>query len=153
MRTATAKGTLICSVFFGGFSLVFFFYFLFLSAYELTIGTFDSTRLITIAIRQVVLGLAFGSTSVFYIRWSNRWFERHAKEEFRLKRYEIDLDRASWLVEMALEWKAEKGTEIPDSLLDKLANNLYAEDREEAVDLHPADQVASATHFELSVVA
>lgn len=48
---------------------------------------------------QMLVAIAFASTSVFYIRWTGRWFERYAEEEFLLKRQEIDIDRASWIVE------------------------------------------------------
>lgn len=97
-----------------------------------------------IAIRLAVFGLAFGSTAIFFMRWNNRWFEQHASEEFLLKRLELDLDRASWVVEMAMEWKEEKGTEIPAHLLDRLTANLFTGGQPEAEPLHPADQLASA---------
>jgi hypothetical protein len=100
--------------------------------------------LITLAIKQIALGLAFASTGVFFIRWNNKWFEKHSTEEFRLKRLEIDIDRASWLVEMAFEWKTEKGTDIPIELINKLGENLFKEDKVEESPLHPSDQLASA---------
>lgn len=95
------------------------------------------------AFRLAVFGAAFGSTAVFYIRWSNRWFEQHASEEFQLKRLALDLDRASWVVEMAMEWKDEKGKEIAPHLLDRLTANLFAPTKPEHEALHPADQLAS----------
>lgn len=94
--------------------------------------------------RIALFGVAFASTAIFYIRWNNRWFEQHASEEFQLKRLELDLDRASWVVEMAMEWKSEKGTEIPPHLLDRLTANLFAATSVEPQPLHPADQLASA---------
>ena len=104
----------------------------------------SSTALTLIIVRQVLLGLAFGGTSIFFVRWNNRWFEQHASEEFKLKRMEIDFDRASWLVEMALEWKDEKGSEIPARLLDGLSKNLFQDQHDDHSDLHPVDQLASA---------
>lgn len=97
-----------------------------------------------IALRLAIFGAAFGSTSIFYIRWNNRWFEQHASEEFQLKRLELDLDRASWVVEMAMEWKGEKGSDIPAHLLDRLTANLFSPTKVEQDHLHPADQLASA---------
>lgn len=95
-------------------------------------------------LRLATVGLAFASTFVFYLRWQNRWFEQHAQEEFRLKRMALDVDRASWVVEMAMEWKDEKEAELPAELLTRLCAHLFEQGatREEA--LHPADQLASA---------
>lgn len=97
-----------------------------------------------IALRLAIFGAAFGSTTIFYIRWNNRWFEQHASEEFQLKRLELDLDRASWVVEMAMEWKGEKGSDIPAHLLDRLTTNLFSPTQVAQDHLHPADQLASA---------
>ena len=69
---------------------------------------------------------------------------RHADEEFRTKRFELDVDRASWLVEMALEWKDEKGTEIPKELLDRLSVNLFDKANETANATHPSEDILSA---------
>ncbi len=41
------------------------------------------------------------------------------------KQMELDINRASWVVEMALEWKTEKGEEIPSELLEPLSRNLF----------------------------
>lgn len=97
-----------------------------------------------VAVRQVFLGLGFSSTAVFYIRWLNDWFQQHSREEFKLKRLELDLDRASWVVEMALEWKDEKGTEFPAELVQTLARNLFVDGDAKPESMHPADQLASA---------
>lgn len=95
-------------------------------------------------VRQVSLGLGFVSSTIFYLRWQNRWFEQHAQEEFRLKRLALDVDRASWVVEMAMEWRDEKGSELPKDLLDRLTSNLFEEADRKDEPLHPADQLASA---------
>ncbi|WP_147468479.1 hypothetical protein [Corallococcus interemptor] len=102
-------------------------------------------EIIATIIKHVTFAIAFASTSVFFIRWNNRWFQAHADEEFRQKRFDLDLDRASWVVEMALEWKEEKGTEIPSELLSRLTNGLFVEEAKTNEEpLHPADQLASA---------
>lgn len=116
----------------------------YLSIIEVLKDVTNSSHLIALGIKQLALGLAFGSTAVFFIRWNNKWFEKHSNEEFRLKRHEIDLDRASWLVEMAFEWKSEKGTDIPMELINKLGQNLFEEEKTEEQPLHPSDQLASA---------
>lgn len=107
-------------------------------------GTGGSSHVWPLIIKQLAFTAVFASTSVFFIRWNNRWFEQHATEEFRLKRHEIDLDRASWVVEMALEWQKEKGDEIPVELIEKLSQNLFSDDKAKDYPLHPSDQLASA---------
>lgn len=72
------------------------------------------------------------------------WFRQHADEEFRLKRLELDIDRASWVVEMAMEWRDEKGFTIPEELIERLTRSLFV-DRELADSpQHPYENLASA---------
>lgn len=94
--------------------------------------------------RQVGAIAAFAATVGFFIKWNNQWFRNHADEEFKLKRFEIDFDRASWVVEMAMEWNAEKGTEIPPFLIDRLSSGLFSDEHNDASPLTPADALASA---------
>ena len=61
----------------------------------------------------------------WYIKWQDRWSQAHADEEFRLKRLDLDIDRASWLVEIMLEWKEEKGTGAPPEMIEKLGHGLF----------------------------
>jgi len=132
---------ILLAIFGAGF--IFFSVYSFLSMIK---GGFDlgNAEVISILVKQIVFAVAFGSTSVFYIRWNNRWFEKHSDEEFKLKRYEIDLDRASWLAEMAFEWKKEKGEEIPTELIERLSRNLFAYEEKESEPLHPSEQLAEA---------
>ena len=103
-------------------------------------SSIKNTDLLILGIKSLFLGAAIW----YYIRWQNAWFQKHADEEFNQKAFELDLDRASWLVEMAMEWQDEKGTEIPEYLVDKLSKNLFTKDENETPILHPADQLASA---------
>jgi len=93
--------------------------------------------------RQLAFTAAFGITAVFFIRWFYKWFQQHATEEFKLKRLDLDIARASWLVEMVMEWKDEKNTEFPIELLNKLTRNLFSEERPREDNLHPAEMLAS----------
>lgn len=95
-------------------------------------------------IRLPLLSAATAAALIYYIRWNDVWFKRHADEEFRTKRFELDVDRASWLVEMALEWKEEKGTEIPRELLDRLSANLFDKPSEPTDAKHPSEDLLSA---------
>ncbi len=95
-------------------------------------------------IRQIITALGFTGLLIYYIRWSNRWADQHAREEFRLLRLDLDMGRANWLVEMALEWQEKKGVEIPEVLLNQLSSNLFKDPDQPSEILHPADELASA---------
>lgn len=112
--------------------------------YEVIQGNDLSKILITGAKQTIYSAGAIGSV-IFLIRWMNRWFELHSQSEFALKHFELDMERASWLVETSLEWKDAKGTAIPPELLESLSNNLFCNEKEKIDPLrHPADQLASA---------
>jgi hypothetical protein len=103
----------------------------------------DNTHLIAAIVKQITFTLLFVSIAFFFIRWNNQWFQRHANEEFRLKRMELDIDRASWFVEMAFEWKDEKGEEIPAQIIDRLTAGLFSEEGSEPSP-EPHDSLAQA---------
>ncbi len=93
------------------------------------------------------IGLTFLTVALatWYINWMNRWFDRHADAEFRLKELELDIDRASWVVETAFEWKETRESVFPEKLLDAISRNLFtAKDGAEKPELNPADHLASA---------
>jgi hypothetical protein len=87
---------------------------------------------------------ALVASIIFYIRWNDSWFRRHADEEFKLKQFELDIDRASWVVEMALEWGEEKGNEISSHLIEKLTENLFVQNAASEKPTHPTEDLASA---------
>jgi hypothetical protein len=93
---------------------------------------------------QIALGIAFLGAATFFIRWNHQWFQKHADEEFRLKRLDLDIDRANWLVELTMEWQNITKSEIPHDLTDKLARNLFATDEATNLDIHPAETLFSA---------
>jgi len=95
--------------------------------------------------RMVVSGAGLAAALVYYIKWNDHWFRQHASEEFRLRRLDLDIDRASWVVETAFEWKEEKGTEIPMELVDRLTRNLFVtDDAGGRAVKHPGEDLASA---------
>lgn len=113
----------------------------------LEIGSIESLSGLQFAFwggRPLLIGAAFGAVGVFYLRWQNRWLRRHADEEFRLKRMELDVDRASWVVELAMEWENEKGEKIPDELVHRLTTELFEHEEESGEASTAADQLASA---------
>lgn len=94
---------------------------------------------------RTALGLlGIGASTLFYIRWTDDWFRQHANEEFRLRRLDLDIDRASWVVEMAMEWKKEKGEEIPADLVARLTTNLFGDSGGGQAPKHPFEDFAAA---------
>jgi hypothetical protein len=105
----------------------------------------SATVLAALFLRSAVVTGGFLATVFFYIRWMNRWFEQHADAEFGLKRFQLDVERASWVVETALEWKSADAGPIPRQLLDGITRSLFEHHAEKREDLQsPADQLASA---------
>ena len=96
---------------------------------------------IYISIRLAMIIISFVVTVIFYIRWNDQWAQTHANEEFRLKRLDLDIDRASWVVEMAMEWKEDKGTELPRELLERLSQNLFVDNIKSDLTKHPYEDV------------
>jgi len=80
---------------------------------------------------------------IFYIRWLDFWFRQHADEEFRLKRMALDVDRASWVVETAMEWQQQNKDAIPPLLLQQLTHDLFSNAGQVANVRHPAEDFAS----------
>lgn len=89
--------------------------------------TTDTTQIVWMALKQITLTALFVATCSFFIRWSNSWLARHADEEFRLKRLELDLARASWFVEMAFEWNEEKAGPVPQEMVERLTRGLFTD--------------------------
>ncbi|RWF50675.1 MAG: hypothetical protein EOS46_02860 [Mesorhizobium sp.] len=101
--------------------------------------------IVATSVKPVGLTVALLGLVAWYLRWMNRWFERHADTEFYLKQFELDIDRANWVVETALEWKEKQEKAIPEGLLDSISRNLFTKtERDEDADMHPADYLASA---------
>lgn len=95
--------------------------------------------------KQILFSAGAVASFIFFIKWQNKWFEKHSVAEFDLKQFELDMERASWIVETALEWKEIKGNKIPVELLNSLTKNLFNdESKVDEVLAHPADHLASA---------
>ncbi|CAO3404271.1 hypothetical protein [Azospirillum palustre] len=104
-----------------------------------------ATEVVVLALKPLGLTVAFLGLLTWYLRWMNRWFERHSEAEFQLKQFELDVDRASWVVETALEWRQEQQAPMPDHLIESISRNLFSRsEKDEAADMHPADYLASA---------
>jgi len=91
------------------------------------------------ALKQGLLAAALLGAVFYYVRWMTRWFDAHANAEFLLKQFQLDIDRASWAVETALEWRRIENTEVPAPLLEGITRNLFdhgggGKDKTSAVD-------------------
>lgn len=85
--------------------------------------------------------VAFSALLVYYLRWESGWAQRHAEEEFYRKRLGLDINRANWVVEAAMEWAAEREEPMPGVLVASIAHGLFHEGKPEEID-HPSQQLA-----------
>jgi hypothetical protein len=105
----------------------------------------DTFAYLLYLLKPLTLTLAAIGFFTWYLRWMTSWSDRHAEAEFRLKQLELDMDRASWVVETALEWRQHEGTPIPNHLLESVSRNLFAlSDAHDQESINPVDQLASA---------
>lgn len=100
--------------------------------------------LITLAIKSIVFTFGFLTSAGLYISWINRWFDKHAEAQFHTKQFEIDINRASWAVEAALEWKASQSEQMPDALLMGITKNLFDSQISDHANYAPLDALASS---------
>lgn len=103
----------------------------------------QGVEILYIIMRLATSAAALAAAIIFYIRWNDQWFRQHADEEFRLKRLELDIDRASWVAEMVFEWQVDKGT-IPDELIYRLTRNLFTTEPDRETVKHPSEDLASS---------
>ncbi len=115
-----------------------------LTGAELLVKDLSGNDLIVAIIKQAFYSAGAVGSLIFFIRWMNRWLEQHSQTEFHLKQFELDMERASWLVETSLEWNDAKGTTMPPELMKSLSANLFQDKAEVEHVAHPADQLASA---------
>ena len=104
----------------------------------------DLTAVLLVAIKQAGLSIATIALVTFYIKWMNSWFTKHADAEFKLKQFQLDIERASWVVESSLEWKESKGSSIPMELLDRISAGLFSSHEGQTEESNPKDELASA---------
>lgn len=84
-------------------------------------------RVAIVSAKQVFFAATFLGLAAYFLRWLESWSRRHADAEFYFKQLELDLNRASWVVEIAAEWREKEGAELPKELLAQLANHLFTE--------------------------
>ena len=82
-------------------------------------------HLTLLGFKQLGFGAAFLFGAWYFVKWNDRWLRQHADAEFMFKQMEVDVNRASWVVEMASEWLDDKKTELPAHVVDVLTRNLF----------------------------
>lgn len=102
----------------------------------------QTSTIIAAGIRQTLYSFAALGTLLFGFKWANSWHEQHAEAEFKLKQFELDLERASWLVETSLEFQNQKGVSLPVDLQHSLAEGLFISNtKNNKKPIHPVDGV------------
>lgn len=97
-----------------------------------------------LAVKSAIFTFGFLTSSGLYISWMNRWFDKHADAQFQTKQFEIDINRATWAVEAALEWKKIQGEEMPDALLIGVTKHLFESKSGESTEYSPMEALASS---------
>lgn len=104
----------------------------------------NAIGIVVLSIKQVAVSVGFGFAVVFYIKWMNAWASTHAEAEFKVRQFQLDIERASWAVESALEWKDTPEGKMPPELLESITRGLFAEENQSMQEVRPADELASA---------
>lgn len=87
--------------------------------------------------------IGFAVAASYYVKWENAWFQQHASEEFRLKRFDLDIQRASWLMELLFEWQEKKDHPIPQPLVERLTYGLFHSEEGAGRLTNPDDTLAA----------
>lgn len=84
----------------------------------------------------------FVSTLIYYLRWNDSWFNRLARAEFANRKMEADVTRASWVAELFFEYKDERASTLPATLLRSFTRDLFKEVSQSKGAQHPAEEFA-----------
>ena len=76
-------------------------------------------------VRFFLSAAMFVATSFGFARWNHAWASRHADAEFWAKSLEVDIDRATWVVELAMEYKESTRLTLPSTLLAVLTRGIF----------------------------
>lgn len=98
----------------------------------------DTASKVLLWTRQGLLFAGLAAVAVFTLRWLTTWADKHASEEFLLRKLELDYSRAAWFTEMALEWKQEAGEIPPDLVADRMTAGLFVHGDDYVSPEHPA---------------
>lgn len=96
-------------------------------------------------LRTLVASAVLFWSLFFYVRWNVKWADQHAEQEFALRQFFLDINRADFAVETSLEYFKETETVLPDLLQSRLTENMFQVGQVSKKDeINPADALASA---------
>jgi hypothetical protein len=126
---------------FAGFLIILLIPTAFLFYKQYTSATFDPWTFG----QKIAFSATFIVSAGFFLKWLNNFAAKSAAEEFRLKQLQLDIDRASWLVELYFESVAAGDKSgLPAELLSRLSSNLFANEDTKHESVTAADAFASA---------
>lgn len=106
--------------------------------FGVTVGSSEPAMLLT----RGAAALTFALLLIFYLRWEHAWAQRHADAEFHLKRLALDINRANWVIEAAMEWSHDQKQPMPDAIVAAVTHGLFVENEAPEV-VHPTEQLAA----------
>ncbi|MBL8824622.1 MAG: hypothetical protein JNJ77_18700 [Planctomycetia bacterium] len=102
-----------------------------------------------IVVRELFLVFGFATATSTFILWSIGNYNSFAKRELKFQQMGVDIVRASWLVELALEWKKSVGEHIPNVLTERFSRELFT-DTEAKEEDHKSIDLLKATELKVS---
>lgn len=91
-------------------------------------------------LKSVGLGAFFVGVSTFYLRRLTIWSDQFDEEMGEYRQLSLDITRAGWFVEMAMEWKEDKDDEVPPLILEAMSRGLFLRGAQEQGAMHPVEQ-------------
>lgn len=73
---------------------------------------------------RILGGITLAAALIYYVSSLSGWSRQVAAIELRSKQFALDIDRASWLVEMALEYEKE-GKALPTAMVESFTRGLF----------------------------
>lgn len=105
----------------------------------------STSQWIVAHIKSALSALVFIGFATYFMRWLTREYTELANSETAIRNYQLDMERSSWIVEMALEWRKEQSNDIPEPLIRGLTHGLFQDDKKcSHDDDSAADSLASA---------
>lgn len=73
---------------------------------------------------RILGGITLAAALIYYVSSLSAWSRQVSSIELRSKQFALDIDRASWLVEMALEYEKE-GKALPAAMVESFTRGLF----------------------------
>lgn len=73
---------------------------------------------------RILAGVTLAATLIYYVSSLAAWSRQVSTIELRSRQFALDVDRASWLVEMTLEYEKE-GKTLPPAMVESFTRGLF----------------------------